>query len=103
MTPEQQSRQNIDRLLIETGWHLFDAKKAAGVIEAKKESATLSGVEVQSSKSTRLPSIWSPRTSSASSPKSSPAIFKESKTLIFSYGRAAIEYPFAIGSVRDGL
>ncbi len=83
MTPEQQSRQNIDRLLIAAGWHLFDAKqanihaglgvvirefplpghgsadylfyvagKAAGVIEAKKEGATLSGVEVQSSKYT---------------------------------------------------
>ena len=88
MTPEQQARINIDRLLEQTGWSVQDAdsinpyagsgvavrefplksghgtadyllyvnRKAAGVVEAKPEGSTLTGVEVQSEKySTGLP------------------------------------------------
>ncbi|MCX7170491.1 MAG: DEAD/DEAH box helicase family protein, partial [Proteobacteria bacterium] len=79
-SPEQQARENIDRLLTQAGWSVCDVAsanihasrgvalrefplasghgfadyllyvdgKAAGVIEAKKEGATLSGVEIQS-------------------------------------------------------
>ncbi len=82
MTPEEQSRQEIDRLLTAAGWAVQDFKaanihaargvalrefqlnagfgeaddllyverKAAGIIEAKKQGATLTGVEVQSGK-----------------------------------------------------
>ena len=82
MTPEEQARVNIDRLLEQAGWSLQDAdslnlyaasgvavrefslkpghgradyllyvnKKAAGVVEAKPEGSTLTGVEVQSGK-----------------------------------------------------
>ena len=78
--PEQQARQEIDRLLEAAGWRVFDLTqanihaargvairefpletgfgfadyllyidgKAAGIIEAKKQGATLSGVEFQS-------------------------------------------------------
>ena len=88
MTPEQQARANIDRLLQKAGWVIQDAdsinlyagsgvavrefflkpghgtadyllyvnQKAAGVVEAKPEGSTLTGVEVQSDKySTGLP------------------------------------------------
>ena len=88
MTPEQQARVNIDRLLEQAGWSVQDAdsinlyassgvavrelplksghgtadyllyvnQKAAGVVEAKPEGSTLTGVEVQSEKySTGLP------------------------------------------------
>ena len=88
MTPEQQARVNIDRLLEQAGWAVQDAdsinlyagrgvavrefplksghgtadyllyvnQKAAGVVEAKPEGSTLTGVEVQSEKySTGLP------------------------------------------------
>ena len=80
--PEQQAREEIDRLLKAAGWRVFDLaeanihaargvairefplesgfgfadyllyvdSKAAGVIEAKKQGATLSGVEFQSSR-----------------------------------------------------
>lgn len=82
--PEQQAREEIDRLLIAAGWHVCDANaanihasrgvairefplpghgfadyllyvdgKAAGVIEAKKQGVTLSGVETQSDKYTK--------------------------------------------------
>lgn len=82
LTPEQQARAEIDRLLIAAGWDVCDLKqanihasrgvairnftladgygfadyllyvdaKAAGVIEAKRQGATLSGVETQSGK-----------------------------------------------------
>ena len=82
MTPEQEARVNIDRLLEQAGWivqnadsinlyassgvvvrefplksgHgtadylLFVNQKAAGVVEAKPEGSTLTGVEVQSEK-----------------------------------------------------
>ncbi len=88
MTPEQEARVNIDRLLEQAGWVVQDAaavnlyassgvavrefplksghgtadyllyvnQKAAGVVEAKPEGSTLTGVEVQSEKySTGLP------------------------------------------------
>jgi len=86
MTPEQQAREKIDSLLIAAGWVLQDVAdfdrtaaegvavrefslpngpcdyllfvggKAAGVIEAKKAGATLSGVSEQSAKyMTKLP------------------------------------------------
>ena len=88
MTPEQEARVNIDRLLEQAGWSVKNAdsinlyassgvavrefplksghgtadyllcvnQKAAGVVEAKPEGATLTGVEVQSEKySTGLP------------------------------------------------
>ena len=88
MTPEQQARVNIDRLLDQAGWSVQDAdsinlyassgvavrefplkaghgtadymlyvnQKAVGVVEAKPEGSTLTGVEVQSEKySTGLP------------------------------------------------
>ena len=88
MTPEQQARVNIDRLLEQAGWSVQNAdsinlyassgvavrefplksghgtadyllyvnQKAAGVVEAKPEGSTLTGVEVQSEKySTGLP------------------------------------------------
>jgi type I restriction enzyme R subunit len=80
--PEQQVREEIDRLLTSAGWHVADLKdanihaargvalrefpleagygfadyllyvdgRAAGVIEAKKQGATLTGVESQSSR-----------------------------------------------------
>lgn len=82
--PEQDARRQIDRLLVQAGWHVCDADqtnitahrgvairefplpghgfadyllyvdgKAAGVIEAKKEGVTLSGVETQSAKYTQ--------------------------------------------------
>ena len=82
MTPEQQARVNIDRLLEQAGWAVQNAdslnlyaangvavrefpmksghgaadyllyvnQKAAGVVEAKPEGSTLTGVEVQSEK-----------------------------------------------------
>jgi len=80
MTPEEQARLNIDQLLTDADWTIQDYKqinlgaavgiavreyplksgfgdylliinrKAAGVIEAKKEGTTLSGVENQSDK-----------------------------------------------------
>lgn len=80
MTPEQKAREDIDRLLSEAGWHLQDKDqqnrnaalgvamrhfqlgkeeadyllfvqgKAAGVIEAKKQGLTLSGVSEQADK-----------------------------------------------------
>lgn len=79
-TPEQQARENIDRLLEASGWQVQDIKhlnlgascgvavrefplkdgaadyllfadrQAVGVVEAKKEGVTLSGVAEQSSK-----------------------------------------------------
>ena len=88
MSPEQEARVNIDRLLEQAGWAVQDAdsinlyasngvavrefslksghgkadyllyvnQKAAGVVEAKPEGSTLTGVEVQSEKySTGLP------------------------------------------------
>ena len=88
MTPEQEARVNIDRLLQQAGWSvqngdsinlyasggvavrefplksghgaadylLYVNQKAAGVVEAKPEGSTLTGVEVQSEKySTGLP------------------------------------------------
>ena len=88
MTPEQEARVNIDRLLEQAGWSVQNAdsinlyassgvavrefplksghgaadyllyvnQKAAGVVEAKPEGSTLTGVEVQSEKySTGLP------------------------------------------------
>ena len=82
MTPEQEARVNIDRLLEQAGWSVQNAdsinlyassgvavrefplksghgtadyllyvnQKAAGVVEAKPEGSTLTGVEVQSEK-----------------------------------------------------
>ena len=88
MTPEEQARTNIDRLLEQAGWSVQNAdsinlyagsgvavrefplksghgkadyllyvnQKAVGVVEAKPEGSTLTGVEVQSEKySTGLP------------------------------------------------
>ena len=88
MTPEQQARVNIDRLLEHAGWAVQNAdsinlyassgvavrefalkpghghadyllyvnQKVAGVVEAKPEGFTLTGVEIQSEKySTGLP------------------------------------------------
>ena len=88
MTPEQQARENIDKMLTRAGWAVQDAdlinvyaskgvavrefplksghghadyllyvnQRAAGVVEAKPEGFTLTGVEVQSEKySTGLP------------------------------------------------
>ena len=88
MTPEEQARINIDKLLEQAGWAVQDVsavnvyaaqgvavrefslkpghgtadyllyvnQKAAGVVEAKPEGSTLTGVEVQSEKySTGLP------------------------------------------------
>ena len=96
MTPEQQARQQIDKMLSAAGWLIQNAAeaniqagvgvairefplpghgfadyllyvdgKAAGVIEAKKEGATLSGVEIQAAKYTQglpatLPAWQSP-------------------------------------------
>ena len=68
--PEQEARQNIDQLLgaavrefpLKSGhgfadYLLYVYGKAAGVIEAKKQGMTLSGVEVQARKYTKgLPS-----------------------------------------------
>lgn len=83
--PEDQARENIDRMLTEAGWAVRDQGeahisayrglairnfslksghgfadylfyvdgRAAGVIEAKKEGATLTGVEIQSDKYTK--------------------------------------------------
>ena len=82
--PEQQAREQIDRLLLAAGWHVCDAGqaniqaargvairefplpgygfadyllyvngKAAGVVEAKKEGVTLTGVETQVDKYTK--------------------------------------------------
>jgi type I restriction enzyme R subunit len=83
--PEQEARNNIDRLLTQAGWSVCDATQAnihgargvairefplktghgfadyllyvdgeaAGVIEAKKEGTTLTGVETQSAKYTQ--------------------------------------------------
>ncbi len=80
--PEQQAREDIDRLLVAAGWRVFDIAqanihaargvalrefslesgygfadyllyldgKAAGIIEAKKQGATLTGVKAQSGK-----------------------------------------------------
>ena len=87
MTPEEKARVKIDKLLTAAGWIvqdyeninlraslgiavreyplksgfadylLFINRKAAGVIEAKAEGITLSGVEIQSDKYTfNLPS-----------------------------------------------
>src|SRR5947209_7136112 len=84
MTPEEEARQLIDRMLIESGWVVQDRRdmdidagpgvairefplaggqevdyllyvdgSIAGVIEAKKEGSTLSGVELQSAKYAR--------------------------------------------------
>jgi len=82
MTPEQQARRTIDRLLTAAGWAVQDFKaadltaargvalrefelnpghgtadyllyvdgKAAGIVEAKKKGATLTGVEAQSAR-----------------------------------------------------
>ena len=82
MTPEDEARVKIDKLLTQAGWLIFDYKqahihagqgvvirefplakghgradyllyingKAVGIIEAKREGTTLSGVEVQSQK-----------------------------------------------------
>ena len=47
LTAEQQARVVIDQLLTAAGWAERDVK-TAGVIEAKKQGATLTGVEVQS-------------------------------------------------------
>ena len=88
VTPEQEARVNIDRLLEQAGWSVQNAdslnlcassgvavrefslkpghgtadyllyvnQKAAGVVEAKPQGSTLTGVEVQSEKySTGLP------------------------------------------------
>ena len=88
MTPEAKARQTIDHLLTQAGWQVCDRSeanisahrgvairefplgrdaadyllyidgKAAGVIEAKKEGTTLTGVERQSAKYTQgLPDI----------------------------------------------
>ncbi|MEO6147217.1 MAG: hypothetical protein ABIT70_09230 [Sulfuriferula sp.] len=53
--PEQQARKKIDQLLARAGWRVCDADvanniHATGVIEAKKEGVTLTGVETQSDK-----------------------------------------------------
>ena len=83
MTPEQKARQEIDRQLVACGWLVQDHKamnimagpgvavrefplktgfadyllyldgKVIGLIEAKPEGHTLTGVEIQSSKYTR--------------------------------------------------
>src|ERR1700709_169957 len=80
MTPEQRARQNIDRLLHDSGWLvqdyagmdlsagpgiavrefplkggfadylLYADRRAVGVVEAKPEGHTLTGVETQSGK-----------------------------------------------------
>ncbi|MCD6162532.1 MAG: DEAD/DEAH box helicase family protein [candidate division Zixibacteria bacterium] len=80
MKPEDKARQNIDKMLLDAGWQLQDYenlnlgeslgiavryfqlktgeadyllfidRKAAGAIEAKREGATLGGVDVQSDK-----------------------------------------------------
>ena len=87
MTPEKKARVSIDALLTQAGWHVCDIAhanihaargvalrefplkpgfadyllyihgKAAGVIEAKKESCTLTGVEVQSAVMHRVGSL----------------------------------------------
>src|SRR3990172_2139729 len=81
-TPEEQAREQIDRMLRDAGWAVQDAAhanvaasrgvalrefplkaghghadyllyldgKAGGVIEAKKQGTTLTGVEIQSAK-----------------------------------------------------
>ncbi len=51
MTSEQQARKPIDELLSKAGWIIQNAAEAyifagVSVIEAKKEGATLSGVEI---------------------------------------------------------
>jgi len=54
MTPELKARQEIDRLLGAghgfSDYLLYLDGKAAGVIEAKKAGATLTGVELQSAR-----------------------------------------------------
>jgi type I restriction enzyme R subunit len=57
MTPEEKARKNIDRQLQQCGWLVQDADymlyvdgKAIGVVEAKPEGYTLTGVETQSTK-----------------------------------------------------
>jgi type I restriction enzyme R subunit len=90
-TPEDKAREQIDKMLVQAGWHVCDFKdanlhaalgvvirnyplnkghgfadylfyvdgKAAGVIEAKKEGTTLTGVEIQSDKYTHgFPDIF---------------------------------------------
>ena len=82
--PEQQARGNIDRLLQAAGWHVCDADvvnihalgvairefplpghgfadyllyvdgKAAGVIKAKKEGVTLTGIETRFNDGVRI-------------------------------------------------
>ena len=42
-TPEYSARKEIDRLLDAAGWAVQDFK-AAGIIEAKKQGPTLTGV-----------------------------------------------------------
>jgi type I site-specific restriction endonuclease len=51
-TAEQRARANIDKLLEQAGWSVQDVK-AAGVIEAKKQGVTLTGVEAQSTRYAR--------------------------------------------------
>ena len=113
-SPEDQARENIDRLLTKAGWAVRDQSnanilayrgvairnftlkpghgfadyllyvdgKAAGVIEAKKEGVTLTGVETQSEKYTK------------GLPDGLPAW---SKPLPFSYESTGIENRFTNG------
>src|SRR6266511_289538 len=113
-TPEDQARENIDRLLTQAGWTvcnqndanilayrgvaiqnftlksghgcaeylLYVDGRAAGVIEAKKEGVTLTGVETQSEKYTK------------GLPDKLPAW---SKPLPFSYESTGIETRFTNG------
>src|SRR6266496_1096933 len=113
-TPEDQARENIDRLLTQAGWTvcnqndanilayrgvaiqnftlksghgfadylLYVDGRAAGVIEAKKEGVTLTGVETQSEKYTK------------GLPEKLPAW---SKPLPFSYESTGIETRFTNG------
>jgi type I restriction enzyme R subunit len=85
LSPEDQARENIDRMLAQASWAVFNQSdanisaakgvairnftlksghgfadyllyvngRAAGVIEAKKEGVTLTGVETQSDKYTK--------------------------------------------------
>ena len=117
-SPEDQARENIDRLLTKAGWAVRDQSnanilayrgvairnftlksghgfadyllyvdgKAAGVIEAKKEGVTLTGVETQSERYTK------------GLPDGLPAW---SKPLPFSYESTGIETRFTNGLDPD--
>ena len=118
LTPEQEARIQIDRMLAEAGWLVQDVRsvnlhagrgvairefplergfgfadyllyvdgQAAGVIEAKKAGATLTGVEIQADRYKQ------------GLPKALPAWFRP---LLFSYQSTGVETRFTCGLDPD--